>query len=244
MTLPVTVTIFLARTPTWPVTYEELRGWLERLPVEEQKRIGRYRHFEDQSRGLVAVLLARHAIAARNDCPVEGVRFQRASSGRPYVVEPSHDLGDFNVSHDGRWVGCATVPVGRVGFDIVKPAEFASSLMSTILSAPEEAMVRARPTVSERRRLLAELWAAKEAYVKMLGTGLTVDPTSIGFDMLAWERGDIHLHPNGLFNDAGCSFSLVDWSADALGVICSDCEIGPPSVHFVEWATLVNELAV
>lgn len=234
------VEVFLTEMPDQPATDEKFRCWLEGVSKEERNRICRYRHWEDRYRALGATLLARHAVVHSLDCPPEIIRFRRTCFGRPYVVELPDYIGDFNVSHHARWVGCATVSVGRVGLDIVIPAEFTPSLIPVILSESEQKFVRSRPKIPEQTRLLAELWAVKEAYIKMLGTGLTIEPASIVFDVHALEQGTIRLLTDEARINSDSLFRLLEWSGDAVVAVCCEGEMDGLSVQRMDWEAITD----
>ena len=132
------------------------------------------------------------------------------------------------------------VPVGRVGFDIAISSEFDLSLASAILSVSEKKYIQSRAGMEDQVKLLADLWALKEAYLKMLGTGLGKEPSTVGFDMDAWEQGAIRLENEEGSGKPAFSFRLWEWSSDVLAAVCSDCEIENLSVQLVDWNTVVD----
>lgn len=232
------VQLSLTQIPEEQATEDTFSRWLERIEVAERQRILRYRQWEDRYRALGAALLARFALSCMTACRMEDIRLKRTPLGRPYREASTGYKGDFNVSHHGRWVGCSVVTEGRVGMDIVLPTEFDLSLHSGMLDKGESTFVDSLPDALETKRVLAELWALKEAYAKMTGMGLTTEPSSIGFDMVAWQRGDFRLSGDGERLQRQGIFHLRQPSPEVLVAICSDQTWESVSMHRVGWESL------
>jgi phosphopantetheinyl transferase len=150
-------------------------------------RLSRYRDWRDRYRSLGTDRLARLAIGKCLRLPPEGVRLGRDPYNRPFLRVPAGFAGDFNASHHRDLVGCAVVPRGRVGFDIADPEDFHDPLLVAALSGDERERLRDIPGDGDRRRFMARLWALKEAYLKLAGTGLGIEPSTIAFDMARFE---------------------------------------------------------
>ena len=166
-----------------------LLGELAAETVSDPARVLRFRHWPDRYRTLAAERLIRHALRHELGYAADEMRIGRDRSGRPFLAGPDGFTGDFNASHHGTLVGCAVVGSGSVGFDIVDPEEFTDPDLVSILHARERAYCNRLPGGAARTRFLARTWVLKEAYLKMVGTGLGVEPASICFDMEAWPRG-------------------------------------------------------
>ncbi|MGC8489121.1 MAG: 4'-phosphopantetheinyl transferase family protein, partial [Clostridia bacterium] len=155
-------------------------------------------------------------------------------SGRPFLAWPAGFTGDFNASHHGELVGCAVVGSGSVGFDIVDPEEFTDPDLVSILHARERAYFDRLPGGAARTRFLARVWVLKEAYLKMVGTGLGVEPASICFDMEPWPRRLFQL-AGGRGNHPGFQVWEPRGAMMAAAVSTGRAAL---SVHEVPWAEL------
>lgn len=94
--------------------------------------------------------------------------YERNAHGKPYLT-PS-DGYFVNWSHSGEYVVCA-VSDREVGIDLQRmDREPAKSLIKKTLQPEERCCYESLPE-SERTRLFYQYWAAKESYLKTLGTG-------------------------------------------------------------------------
>lgn len=112
------------------------------------------------------------AFSLKQSLPLE---YKLLKNGKPYIPT----LPFFNISHSGGYVVCA-VSNKEVGVDIEKVSRMKTSLSRHIMSIRE---YEATQTFSGARlqNLLCEKWVRKEAYLKMLGTGLRRSMTEITF---------------------------------------------------------------
>ncbi len=101
--------------------------------------------------------------------------YKLQKNGKPYIPT----LPFFNISHSFPFVACA-VSNKEVGVDIEKVSRMKTTLSRQILSDTE---YKNSETVSGAKllTLLCEKWVRKEAYLKMLGTGLRRSMTDLTF---------------------------------------------------------------
>lgn len=102
------------------------------------------------------------------DVPLDSTPF-----GKPFLPPP-HDWLQFNLSHCNELALIALTTDGPVGIDI-EPVSRANDLPECASSFchPEELVPASNPGS------LLDLWTAKEALLKCLGTGLSHPPTAI-----------------------------------------------------------------
>ena len=96
--------------------------------------------------------------------------------GKPYF--PGNPLY-FSITHTKNHVFCAisSCPVGIDAEEEGRPVK--PGLAEKILSEPEKQRYAAEP---DKNAALLRFWVLKEAYLKMLGTGLTGYPNQTDFD--------------------------------------------------------------
>lgn len=231
--------VYLLRIPDQPVERADMTAWLQRVSDPERMRILRYRNWADQLRALGAALLARYALAEIYRITPTEVVLARDGRGRPFMQCPEGFAGDFNVSHHGAWVGCAVVEIGRVGLDIVYPAEFTPAVLAAF-NAAERRYVENIADGQRRKSALAKLWATKEAVLKMLGTGLFVDPSAVEIQLDSLQTGRLSLIANNALagNDAICLHEVA-WVNDVFGVVATDQMCNVPELHTVMWGRAV-----
>lgn len=128
---------------------------------------------------------ARQVIARQLGLPADAVTIGHDGTGRPFLSEP--DGTGLHLSLATR-AGLVAVALARrpVGIDVER-VDAATEPPLEVLHPEEAAMLRALPTAS-RPLAFARLWAAKEAYVKALGTGFLRAPESFDVTLLSAER--------------------------------------------------------
>lgn len=127
---------------------------------------------------------ARQVIARQLGLPADAVTIGHDGTGRPFLSGP--DGTGLHLSLATR-AGLVAVALARrpVGIDVERVDAAAPPL--EVLQPEEAAMLRALPMAS-RPLAFARLWAAKEAYVKALGTGFLRAPESFAVTLLSAER--------------------------------------------------------
>jgi 4'-phosphopantetheinyl transferase len=148
----------------------------------------RYRAAHAAMRGLMAALLG---------VTPEAWRWAPGLHGKPHTVASAHGAttaaGHFNLSHSGDWALLAWHPHLPMGVDIEwhQPLPDADSLAVQQFTLREQAWMRQASPGAEREARFYRLWAAKEAALKALGSGLMVAPQRVEVDLV---NPPIHTH--------------------------------------------------
>ncbi|MDR3068463.1 MAG: 4'-phosphopantetheinyl transferase superfamily protein [Cellulomonas sp.] len=152
-------------------------------------RARRWHQTADQARSLVAAALLRIAAASRLGTVVAAVDLGRwcprcglADHGRPVALDPGGcpvPEVHLSASHAGDLVVVAVTGAGPVGVDVerVGAATF-DGFAPAVLTSRERLALTAVP-VADQARWCARIWTRKEALLKALGLGLTVDPSQV-----------------------------------------------------------------
>ena len=155
---------------------EEVREALNDLACDERARATRFVFNEDRRRYVVSHYALRQVLGQACGVPGRGVEWGERQYGRPYVKSPFCPV-DFNLSHS-RDLALLAIGTGlSVGIDIEHIDEaVAEELAPRVLTPAELRCFEAQP---ERHRapLFFRWWTAKEAFLKLNGVGLTLDPT-------------------------------------------------------------------
>lgn len=144
----------------------------ETLPVDERDRLERLLDPADQARSLTARMLALRECADVWDTSPEHVPLWRDERGRLRLGLE----GDLSVAHSGPWAVCAVTTQDRVGVDVERVSSVGDLAPEAFMSRSELAANRRSASAARRA---AETWVAKEALLKMQGTGFTVDPRDV-----------------------------------------------------------------
>jgi 4'-phosphopantetheinyl transferase len=147
------------------------------LSQDEADRAAAFRFSRDQARFVRARGFLRRELATVLGSSPVGVALGTGPQGKPCITD--HPLG-FNLSHSAGLAVLALNFAGPVGIDLesLAMARGASALSDTCLTPAEALALDPLPAEERETRFLA-FWTAKEAAVKLTGTGWTVDPASV-----------------------------------------------------------------
>lgn len=195
---------------TWTPTLPQLTHAVAVIQPEERTRLMKFHFIDDFLSSLIGRLLMRKFVSTCSGESYHQVQFERDSRGKPYWVQQRQGKSkatttsttaattnalSFNVSHQGSLVLLAGIRGNRddtefgIGTDVMKIeynggkslAEF-FRLMQSKFSSQEWSYI-GRPQHNESAQLKAFMrhWCLKEAYVKELGVGITVDLQKLSF---------------------------------------------------------------
>lgn len=159
------------------LTDKEYTYWYSLMNADKKKRVDRFRFLDDRKRTVAGEMLARQAIAEWCSVQPDSIEFAIGEHGKPFAV--GLDV-EFNISHSGDMVVCA-VDSHPVGIDIEKIRPIDLSITKHICTHEQLLYIfRHNPTdkdftYTEDADILTrffELWTAKEAYGKCVGTGI------------------------------------------------------------------------
>lgn len=156
----------------------EYKKWYSLMSLEKKQRVDRFRFVNDKKRTVAGEMLARKAIAEWCHVPEEAIQFGQSEYGKPSAI----DLDvEFNISHSGDMVVCV-VDAKPVGIDVeqIRPVDL--NIVRYICAEEEFAYVLGNnPRVDDFYKItnysvlsrFFEVWTLKEAYGKLIGTGMT-----------------------------------------------------------------------
>jgi 4'-phosphopantetheinyl transferase len=140
----------------------DVRSKISAAYPERARRIERLAREEDRLRSLAASLLLCEVLGASE--------ILYGAQGKPYVTGGPH----FSLSHSGGYAMLA-VDDEPVGADIEKwIGDDYLALAGVSFHERERAVLERAPSA----KTFFDTWTLKESYVKMLGTGFSIDPKS------------------------------------------------------------------
>lgn len=148
------------------------------MPPERAKAMRSYRRHNDKLRCLAGWLFMERALG-----PDLAPRLANGPYGKPAISGAPH----FNLSHAGHYavLAVSTAPIG-VDVEQHREGENCAALAAVVFHPDEQAYYADRPSV----RTFFDIWTLKESYLKLLGAGLSVEPSSFA---LSLDNGAIHL---------------------------------------------------
>lgn len=146
------------------------------LPDFELERAASFRFEDDRLRYLVSRSLLRRILSVYLHRPAPSFTFEKGKHGKPYLADESIH---FNFSHAGEYIALAFCTGSPVGIDIekVRPGIRMDSLVRRFFHA-DEAKVFSRLNAQEKSDFLFRRWTIREAFLKGLGCGLTMNTDS------------------------------------------------------------------
>ena len=167
--MPAPCEVWLSRLSPMTTLASKFEAFLD---VTEIAELARLRQPADRIRMVLRRGLRRLLLARKLQCAPEHLRFAHHPGGKPILCEPSHRTLHFNTASAGDWFLLGMSPEQELGVDM----EVASRLILT----PE--LIDLSCSLSERQQLTSlsdadramaflRLWTAKEAVLKLRGTG-------------------------------------------------------------------------
>lgn len=148
---------------------EFLKMYIKSEPTRREKA-DRLKKHPAKKLSIAAGELTRKAIAEKLNVLPEDIRFRVGENGKPYVV--NSDI-EFSISHSGTVAVCA-ISDKPVGIDIERIRDANINVAKRLFAPDEQKYVFEKWSLSKQR--FFEIWTRKEAYVKMLGKGITYFP--------------------------------------------------------------------
>lgn len=150
--------------PVDMVTFQYL---MQFVPEEKKERILRQRVRQNADNMLVGAVLAKYMLLKFFGIPFSAQHISYGSYGKPYLRD--YPNAQFNISHSGQFVACAVCD-RPIGVDIQEIVPYRRNVAKRVFSPEELFQIESS---SDRPAEFTRLWTQKEAYLKMLGIGLS-----------------------------------------------------------------------
>ena len=155
-------------------------AWLD---GEEMARWHRSRHARARRQFVLCRAALRAILCEQLDCANADLRFEALDHGKPGALVGDEPVTtSFNVSHSGNHGLIAFAPRGRLGVDVEERhhRHDPDGPVNDVF-APREQEELAKLSAADKLDLFFRLWTLKEAAIKALGTGFSLDPA--GFEI-------------------------------------------------------------
>ena len=137
---------------------------LQFLPKERRARALRYRQKIDRWNCVVTYLMLQYGL--RECFGITSFKIAFGEHGKPYL--PEYPYVHFNISHCN--AGCAVAVANcPIGVDIQDVRPFSWDIAKQVCCDQELAELE---TSADRAMLFTKMWAMKESYMKMIGSGI------------------------------------------------------------------------
>ena len=188
---------------------------LDTLSDSERARARRFHHAHDARWYVARHNALRLLLAAETHLHPKDLCFVEGEHGKPHLDlnRPLH----FNMSHSKGWalIGiCADAAIG-VDIELPRPMKDRAALARRTLSSPEWADLEAMPP-SRQTGTFLQCWTRKEACLKALGSGLTIEPGTFDAGL---ERGVREVSIESDHNSHRASVVSIDLPIDAWAAV-------------------------
>lgn len=177
------------------------------LSQEEQKRADKFIRLDDQRRFRAAHASVRQILGRYLNKPPISLVFGASTTGKPFLRGPgASERFAFNLAHSGQYGLLAVTRDREVGVDIEiqRNLDDLAGMAQQIMSPSEFESFQLIAGILATETFLG-LWTRKEALLKAMGTGFSIDPREIDL---------------GLGNrEAVISFGGVTWNIASLDAL-------------------------
>ena len=151
-------------------------AWLDK---QERVRWQRYPYARPRREFALCRAALRALLCGRLDCRNAELTFGASQYGKPFALVNRTPVPiSFNISHSGAHGLIAFAAAGRIGVDVEEriTRRDLDGISQTVFTPGEREALAA--TSGERKvRLFFSLWTLKEALIKALGSGFSLDPS-------------------------------------------------------------------
>lgn len=162
-----------------PSAESRLADHLAVLSDLERARAARFRFAADRIRSVVARASLRRLLGSYLGLDPIDVSFAEGPHGKPLLADERCTLS-FNTAHSGGLVVHVVSECSVVGIDVerIRFEPLGEAMLGEFLTRAEASRLRRMPLAAAHREA-HRLWTHKEAYLKALGTGLSVNPRQV-----------------------------------------------------------------
>ena len=190
---------------------------LTKVGQARARRVMRFTASADRCRSLCASLLLTRALADAGVPP--STPLAHTKLGKPFC--PARQDLHFSLAHCGEYAACA-MHSQPCGVDVEPVADAPPQLLTASLHPQEQQELHSLPS-KERAVAFARMWTRKEALLKLLGVGLSIDPRTVNIP---------YAKPHICLNDAHFIFQDYELPAHALS-LCLPQGTRPPDPEFL-----------
>ena len=152
------------------VSEAELAETFDNMDENRKERCLRYKFDEDKRRMIAGEYLAKKLAKEILGTAKEDISLINLESGQPVILIKDKKLC-VSISHSGSFAAAA-VSSTPVGIDIEETRDVPQGVVRKAFSQDEIDFVNSAQTEEEKKQRFLRIWTAKEAYLKLKGTGL------------------------------------------------------------------------
>lgn len=151
------------------------------LSAQEQEKANSFRQEQGRMHFIASRILLRRILSLYLCCPAKELSFQTGPHGKPYLCPHKNNFPKihFNLSHSGEFVALAFSSASPVGIDIetVRMKLCVETLVRRFFHSDEYSEFL-RLDETGQKDFVFRRWTVREAFLKGIGSGLTISPDS------------------------------------------------------------------
>jgi len=177
-------------------------NWLtaEELQRADRFRVPTSRNQHVVGRGMTRKLLAGlanpspHDLHASSAIEPSQIVFSFTPYGKPFVVAPAPAIRPFNVAHTDSMVLFTHTTSGSIGVDVERISRKTDvALAERYFAKPEVQYVLDHIDPDKQLQAFLRVWTLKEAFIKAIGTGLSMPLADFAFADIDDLRPKVHM---------------------------------------------------
>lgn len=149
------------------IDFSKLDPFVQYLPQEKRAMALRFRRSVDRKNCMLSHFILQYALY--KNYGIHSFTLSNGVNGKPYLSDYSHI--HFNISHCDYGCICA-IADSPIGIDMQDIRPFSWSVANHCCSEKEKQLLRESADLAAE---FTKIWTMKESYLKMTGTGITVD---------------------------------------------------------------------
>lgn len=154
------------------------KKFLSQLSTEETSRAQRFKFDIHRNRFIASHGFVRSVLSNYLNIPPNEIEYLKGEQGKPYLADSHQSNLQFNLSHTQDVAILAITKTVAVGIDVEHNDRKTDwqGICKRFFTEPEQKALFSLPD-EQQGNAFFDLWTRKEAYMKVLGTGLSLSPT-------------------------------------------------------------------
>ncbi|WP_175428235.1 4'-phosphopantetheinyl transferase family protein [Bacillus solimangrovi] len=154
----------------------QISWFINYLDQSELQRYCQYLNEDKAKEFLLGRVLLKWALSNDIGIPINELTLYPDDYGKLYLK--NHPLS-FNLTHSGNMIACILSEGREVGIDVEFVPYDSLEVMDLMFTEGERRFVESKTDIEKVQEAFYFVWTRKEAYIKAIGKGFSIDPKTI-----------------------------------------------------------------